>query len=305
MFFSQDWRKKSFASKTRIEFRWQRNHRQSCKQTHSILSAYVMQRFPLRLMTNSRNKHYLHLLPRRVAAEAISDRFILFSFRVNSLLTNARRTRLGSAASRRPKFSEIFARRKPADRAENWNQRKLSADQVESHQSLFWNQRRFFVTVQSGFRVSGVWLRRDQPHSCAQHSHRQPDDLSMEVTSCKGRGCCWFSLLSPQHTPRRSPASANECGLTGFSIGSVGGRYFSMYQHTITAGKHKRKIHSKRNWFHCLRWTIFARGWPETTDRKYFCKFRRTSSGDFFLRSGSFGFKGRFWPDQGWVSVSR
>lgn len=139
---------------TRIEF----EKPPSAMQTNTLDVECVRDAaLPLRLMTNSRNERYLHLLPSRGTAEAISDRFILFSFRVNSLLTAAE----GRAWV--PPFEDPNSAKSCSP---HWNQRKLSSDQVESHQSLFWNQRRYFVTVQSGFcvRAVRVWLRRDQPH---------------------------------------------------------------------------------------------------------------------------------------------
>lgn len=139
---------------TRIEF----EKPPSAMQTNTLDVECVRDAaLPLRLMTNSRNERYLHLLPSRGTAEAVSDPFILFSFRVNSLLTAAE----GRAWV--PPFEDPNSAKSCSP---HWNQRKLSSDQVESHQSLFWNQRRYFVTVQSGFcvRAVRVWLRRDQPH---------------------------------------------------------------------------------------------------------------------------------------------
>lgn len=102
----------------------------------------------------------------------------------------------------------------------------------------------------------------------------------MKVTSCKGRGsCCWCSprlSFRPTHT-ERSPASAMNVVWLVSQLTPLVEDISACTNTQSLLGSIKEKSTRRELVSLLRRWIIPARGWLKTTNRKYFCGFRRTS----------------------------
>lgn len=153
-------------------------------------------------MTNTRNKHYLHLLRNWSTAEAISDHvifcffhFYVFQFPtkqpkdVCSLLGSVYKLSLFSCASKlQDKFREnLMDQKMKPEKASNVG---LKAINTKASTALNFRSTAKWI-------LKGNLLRHHQPQSTllkasSTHSTFIQNDLSIKVTSCKGRGSCFY-----------------------------------------------------------------------------------------------------------------
>lgn len=156
-------------------------------------------------MTNIQNKHYLHLLRNWSTAEAISDHVI---FRFMFFLQFRTKTAEG-----RQEISFVFL----SIEAERRIQRKLNGPENEARESSKTSVngtqkqalRSTFVPLQSGFWKEISWDTISHNQHCQSSSTHSPliqNDLSIKVTSCKGRGSCFY-FFQHSHTQRSSQIS--------------------------------------------------------------------------------------------------